>query len=205
MPPPRDYISHSQFALFNRDPQEYYQQYYVAPVRRSSNKMNLGTVFQKAWCDPEYNYERVLRDLGFTPNYTRAMTTALNHADTVRPPKELTEVEVRAQGMGLDCTILAKLDALVGTRRLPAIIENKYGKPLTPEQVAVNDQFTWYILTVYLDTGVTPGLRVQSYNSSSGIPTIYHVTRTIGELRELAGRIGSVWARIKANDFSQYA
>lgn len=203
--PPRPYFSHSQFALFNRNPEEYYQQYYISPIDNATPKMTLGKIFQEAWCDPEYDYEKMLREIGYTPDYARAMRTALEHPDTVRVDKKDTEKILKAKGMGLECTLLSKMDALVGTKKLPAIIENKYGKPLTVEQVRVNDQFTWYMLTVYLKLGVIPRMRVQSFNSKNGIPTIHHITRTKDDFRALIERINSSWTRIVKNDFNLYA
>jgi hypothetical protein len=221
MKPPRRYLSHSQFALFNVDPEKYFQDYYVSKIdildddevlESTKQKINLGKIFQLAWCDPEYNYAAALIKAGYTPDFTRAIRTALEHRQTMHVPKSRTEVIMRAKGLGLDCTILSKMDGMQQTSHTRRgrttkdvlIVENKYGKTLSADQVKMNDQFTWYMLTVYIKLGVMPRMLVQSFNSCTGIPTIYDVRRNKADFKSLIERINSTWARIVKNDYTKY-
>lgn len=198
--PPLKYISHSQFWLFNNNPAEYYQQYYIARVDQPTDKMIFGKIFQEAWSDPKYDYKTELKKAGFTPSKELVIERALQHPDTKRLPVSKTEKKVYAKGLGLNYQIMGILDGFSDGE----IIENKTGKVWSKKMVDESDQITWYSLLVYIKYGYMPKFRLQSFNSNNGMPTIYVGKRKVGQLKELVKRINSMVARIEAGDFNNY-
>lgn len=198
---PLPYISHSAWALFNRDPLEYFQQYFVGRVDKPTLKMSLGKIFQEAWCDPKYDYAKKLKELGVTGDYERIMRTALEHPHTVRLKKNQCEREYVVKGRGLKHPIMAVFDG--EQDNAPVIIENKYGAVWSEKMARESKQLLWYSLTYLIKRGKMPKILLQSFNSRSGVPTQYWIKHTVYEVDILVTEINNVVDRIKAGDFEK--
>lgn len=199
---PKAYISHSQFVLFKRDPMAYYEQYFVAKIDEPTDKMSLGKIFQEAWCDPKYNYEKKLKEVGFNSDKTRVIKTALEHPATVKLPKNKTEKQFVVTSREIDYPILAQLDGLDANIKL--IVENKFGQPWNQEKVSTDSQITWYLLCYKLQYNHLPKFLLQSFNSRNGIPNKFWAKRRKEDFDRLISEINGMVARIKAGDFEQY-
>jgi hypothetical protein len=211
---PLPYLSHSAFALFNRDPMAYYEQYYVARYQEERAPMTLGKIFQLAWCDPKYDYAEALKKAGFTSDKARAIKTALEHPATIRLPKKLTEKSITIKGRGLEYPILAQLDGLDPEANL--IVENKFGVPWTQERVNNgmyrdsegvehrDRQLTWYTLVYWIKYRKYPKFLLQSFNGKHGAPNKFWVKKYSVDLDMLIHDINSMVARVTAGDFEKY-
>lgn len=199
---PLPYISHSQLWLFENDPEEYYQQYFVARVDEPTEKMIFGKIFQEAWSDPKCNWRQKLKEAGFNGDKTRVIETALAHKETVRLPKSKTEKRITVKHPDVPYPLLAILDGKDDDRVL--IVENKMGQVWKQDRVNTDAQLTWYILCYKLKHGKTPKLLLQSFNARNGIPTKYWVKRTQKDFDELITRINNMVTRIEAGDFTKH-
>ena len=200
---PKPYISHSQFYLFERDPMAYYEQYFVARVDQATPKMIFGKIFQEAWSDPKYNYEKALRENGFTSDKLRVIKTALAHPEATRLPKNKTEKKMTIKHPGIkDYKLLAIMDGLETDKHI--ITENKMGVWWTERTVQESTQITWYMLSYYIKYGKMPRLRLQSYNANNGFPRVFWAKRTKKDFDYLIARLCSMISRIEAGDFNKY-
>lgn len=211
---PLPYLSNSAFELFQKDPMAYYTQYYVARLDESKPAMDLGKIFQLAWCDPKYDYVAALKKLGFNGDKARAMKNALTHPATVRLPKRKTEKQVIVKHPTLAYPILAQFDGIETDD--PLIVENKWGIPWTQERVDTGiyfdmegkrrraRQITWYILAYKLKYGKMPKFLLQSFNGKNGVVNKFWAKRTVADLKELTADIESMVRRIEAGDFKKY-
>lgn len=211
---PLPYLSNSAFNLYEKDPMEYYEQYFVARVQEESEPMTLGTIFQEAWCDKKYDYAKALEEAGFNGDKERAIKTALEHHATVKLPKKYTEKKLTVQGRGLEYPILAQFDGYRPDAIL--VVENKFGAPWTQERInnsvyydkegvkRRDRQLTWYILTFYIKHRKMPKFLLQSFNSKNGTPRKFWVTRTMYDLDMLIQDINNMVTRVQAGDFNKY-
>lgn len=209
---PLPYLSVSSFELFEKDPMEWYQQYFVGRLRKESAPMTLGTIFQEAWCNPKYDYAAALKAAGFTSDKARAMRTSLAHPQTVRLPKSKTEREFRAKGLGLKFPILVKADGL--DTDVDLIVENKWGAVWSQKRVddgiyfdadqkrRQGRQVTWYILGYMIKYGRMPKFLLQSFNGKNGIPNHLWAKRTAYDLDKLVFDINNMVDRVTAGDFN---
>ena len=200
---PLPYISHSQFWLFNHDPEKYYQQYYVSRLDQATKPMIFGKIFQEAWCDRGYNYPKKLRKAGFTPDYVRIIKTAFDHPKMIRFPKIQTEKQYRAIGMGLKHPILGIFDGFKLKDRW--LLENKTGKALwTQERTDDATQITWYALICYLEFGFMPKrLTLQSISSRNGQVVVHETKRDKEDFKFLIDAINEMHDRIVDGDFNK--
>lgn len=200
---PLPYISHSQFWLFENDPMEYYQQYFVARVDEPTDKMIFGKIFQEAWSDPKYNWRKALKEAGFNGDKTRVIENALSHKETYRLPKSKTEIKLEIQHPDIaDYKLLGFLDGLEKNKH--TITENKMGAWWTEKTVKESTQITWYMMSYYVKYGKIPKLRLQSFNANNGIPHIFWAKRTKADFADLITRINNMITRIEAGDFEKY-
>lgn len=214
---PLPYISHSSFALFQFDPLEWYQQYYVARVDKQSEPMTLGKIFQLAWSNPKYNYAKALEDEGFTSDKARVITTALANPEVIRLPKKLTEKELIVQGRGLNYPILAQLDGEDTNAQL--IVENKFGIPWKQDRLDTgvywlgdgkrdglcrDRQKTWYMLAYYIKHRKKPKFVLQSFNKNNGQLTKLWGHSTAYDFDLLIKDINDMVTRIEAGDFEKH-
>lgn len=204
---PKPYISWSQFWLYQNNPLEYYQQYFVCPIDRKSQKMTLGSIFQLSWCDSKYDYTSELHKAGFTSNYSRIIKTALHHKDTLKINKCETEKKIRLtkkeiEDLKISYPILGVLDGFCKEQKL--VIENKFGINWTKERVKNDKQITWYSLCVYARYGFIPQVALQSFNSRTGIPNVFRVKRNKSDLRQLVREINNMVALVRAGNFEKY-
>jgi len=206
---PLPYISYSQWWLFKRDPEEYFQQYYIARVDEQTDPMLLGKIFQEAWCDPEgYDYAKELWDAGFTPDKARIMKTALDHPYLIKAEEmKETEKEIkatprkkRAKELGLTYTIMGVLDGWDGR-----VIENKFGAPWSQQRADEAEQATWYALLTYIEEGTIPEIILQSINSRHGIPSCFRTKRNKNDLKQMVEEINNMVKLLRAGDFTQRA
>lgn len=207
--PPKEYISHSQWTLWKRDPLEYYSSYYVEKADIETDPMTLGKIFQKAWCDPKYEYEKEFKQLGYTLDKARVVRTALAHPALIKPSKGTwtTEYELhvnpqhkRAKEFKLSYPIMGIMDGYDGK----LVLENKIGAPWNKQRVDDETQLTWYALLIYIKHGFIPNLILQSVNGKHGIPTLYETSRTKKQLKELVEEINIMVSFLKKGDFSQH-
>lgn len=199
---PLPYISHSQLWLFEHDPEEYYQQYFVARVDEPTDKMIFGKIFQEAWSDPKCNWRQQLKDAGFNGDKTRVIETALAHKETVRLPKSKTEKRVKVKHPDVPIPLLAIFDGKDDDRTV--IVENKMGLVWKKDRVESDAQLTWYILCYKLKYGRVPKLLLQCFNARNGIPTKFWVKRTQKDFDDLITRINNMITRVEAGDFTKY-
>jgi len=199
---PKPYISPSQFMLFNRDPMAYYEQYFVARIDEATTKMTFGKIFQKAWCDKKYNYEKALQEHGFTSDKIRVIKTALTHPETIRLSKNKTEKTIRIKHPDIigGYELLCILDGLDDD----LIIENKMGAWWTGQRVEDSVQLTWQIMSFYIKYEKMPTCLLQSFNSNNGIPRLILAKRTKQDFQNLITDINSMITRIEAGDFEKY-
>lgn len=186
---------------------EYYQQYYIARLDEPTEPMMIGKIFQKAWCDPKYPYERELNRLGFTSEKTRVIKTALEHPALIKSDTWQTEyridvapVQYRAKEFGLTYPIMGSLD---GYDR-GVVLENKIGYPWNQQRADESTQITWYSILVYVKHGIIPNSIIQSVNGKHGIPALFKTKRTKKQLKEMVEEINSMVAFLEAGDFNQY-
>lgn len=207
--PPKEYISHSQWTLWKRDPLEYYRSYYIAKIDNETDPMTLGKVFQKAWCNPKYDYETEFKQLGYTPDKARVVRTALAHPALIKPAEGVWETEYelhvspkhkRAKEFKLLYPIMGIMDGYDGR----VVVENKIGAPWNKKRVDEDTQLTWYALIIYIKHGFIPNLILQSVNSKHGIPTIYETRRTKKQLKELVEEINNMVTMLYKADFNQH-
>lgn len=199
---PLPYLSFSAFDLYQRDPIEFYQQYFVCRVDRATAKMTLGKIFQEAWSDPKYDYKKALKSAGFTSNYERIVRTALEHPRTVRLPKNKCEKKYIVKGRGLAYPIMGVFDGDdVGKK---TIIENKFGAVWSQDTVTKHKQITWYMLVNKIKRGYMPKFLLQSYNAKNGIPKHYWAKRYEFDLDKLVQEINTMVARVQAGDFEKH-
>ena len=198
---PRPYLSYSQFYLYQNDPMEYYQQYYVCRVDEPTPKMLFGKIFQEAWCDKKYDYAKELKAAGFTANYERVIREALSHKSTVFLPKSMTEYRMLVKHPRLNYPVLSIFDGFRPSARL--IVENKMGVVWTQERVDTDKQLTWYLLSCKLKLGFVPKMLLQSFNSNNGIPTQYWVKRYQFDFDKLIQDINTMVERLEAGDFDR--
>ena len=200
---PKPYISHSQFYLFIRDPMAYYEQYFVGRVDEPTPKMVFGKIFQEAWSDKNYDYEKALQENGFTSDKLRVIKTALTHSETFKLPKNKTEIKLEIQHPDIaDYKLLGFLDGL--EKNIHTITENKMGVWWTEKTVQESTQITWYMMSYYVKYGKMPKLRLQSFNANNGIPRIFWAKRKVLDFKFLIENINSMIARIEASDFEKY-
>jgi len=198
---PKPYISPSQLMLFERDPMAYYEQYFVARVDEPTQKMSFGKIFQEAWCDKKYNYEKELQKHGFTSDKLRVIKTALSHPETIRMAKSKTEKTITIKHPKIkDYKLLCILDGEDNN----TIVENKMGAWWTDKTVKDSVQLTWQMLAFYVKNKKMPKMKLQSFNSNNGIPRIFEVKRTKADFEKLVARINSMITRIEAGDFEKY-
>lgn len=207
--PPKEYISHSQWTLWKRDPLEYYRNYYIGRNDYETDPMTLGKIFQKAWCDPRYDYETEFRSLGYTHDKARVVKTALEHPALIRPVGKEWETEYeltvkpshkRAKEFKLIYPIMGIMDGYDGK----TVLENKIGAPWNKQRVEDDTQLTWYALLIYIKYGFIPALKLQSVNSKHGIPTLYETSRTKKQLKELVEEINNMVTLLYKADFNQH-
>ena len=200
---PLPYISHSQFWLFENDPMEYYQQYFVCRIDEPTDKMILGKVFQEAWSDPKYPWRDKLKEAGFNGDKVRVIETALAHKEAVRLAKNKTEKRLEIEHPDVaDYKLLSIMDGL--ELDIHTITENKMGKWWTQKTVEESTQITWYMMSYYVKYGKMPKLRLQSYNGNNGIPRVFWAKRTKADFDALITRINNMVTRIEAGDFAKY-
>lgn len=211
---PLPYLSHSAFALFQRDPMAYYEQYYVGRFQEEKEPMTVGKIFQKAWCDPKYNYVEALKKAGFNGDKARAIKTALEHPATVRLPKKLTEKQRIVTGRGLEYPILAQFDGEDVDANL--LVENKFGVAWTQDRVNNGEyydsegvkrrdrQLTWYTLVYWIKYRKFPKFLLQSFNGKHGAPNKFWVKKYAVDLDILVNDINNMVARILAGDFEKH-
>jgi len=199
---PCPYVSYSQLALFERDPMEYYQQYFVARVDYATDKMTFGKIFQEAWCDPKFDYTQALTKAGFTSDYVRVIKTALSHPDTIKMPKKYTEQKILVKTNKMLWPMIANLDGF--SLALELMVENKMGVWWSEKQVKESDQLTWYIMSVKLQYGLIPRAVLQSFNSKNGIPKLHVVKRSQADFDALVQRVNNMVTRIEAGDFEKH-
>lgn len=211
---PLPYLSKSAFELYERDPIEYYKEYFVCRKNIQNDKMILGTIFQEAWCDKKYDYKKELKKAGFNSDSERAITTALNHHALTKLPKSKTEKKWTVQGLGLNYPILAIFDGL--DEDIDLIVENKFGAPWNKKRIETemftdsngqqqrDRQATWYALVYYIKKGKIPKFMLQSVNSRSGIPNKFYIKKTLKDLKELVMEINTMVERVTSGDFNKY-
>lgn len=211
---PLPYLSKSAFELYEKDPMEYYEQYFVARVYEESEAMTLGTIFQEAWCDPKYNYKKALKEAGFNSDKARAIENALNHPATIKLPKKKTEKSVTVQGRGLRYPVLAQFDGLDPDINL--IVENKFGAVWTQDRVnssvyydkdrkqRKDRQLTWYTLVYWIKYRKFPKFLLQSFNGRNGIPNKFWVKKYAADLDMLVADINNMVTRVQSGDFEKY-
>ena len=197
---PCPYVSYSQLALFERDPLEYYQQYFVARVDWATDKMTFGKIFQEAWCDKKYDYVKELTKAGYTSDFIRVVKTALAHPDTVSMPKSFTEKRLLVKTDKMLWPMLAILDGF--RKPLKLLVENKMGVWWSQKMVDESPQLTWYMMSVYLEYGFVPKTLLQTFNSKSGIPRLFVVKRTKKDFEALIDRVNIMVTKIQAGDFT---
>ena len=214
---PLPYISHSSFSLFQWDPLEWYQQYYVARVEKKSEPMTLGKIFQLAWSNPKFDYTEALKAEGFTSDKARIIKQALENKEVIRLPKGLTEKELIVQGRGLNYPILAQLDGEETNADL--IVENKFGVVWKQERLDTgiywlgdgprtglcrDRQKTWYMLAYYLKHKKKPKFLLQSFNGKNGQLTKLWGKSTMYDFDLLINDINNMVTRIEAGDFEKH-
>lgn len=200
---PLDYISHSQFYLFMRDPMAYYEQYFVGRVDNATPKMIFGKIFQEAWSDKKYNYEKELYKNGFTSDKLRVIKTALSHPEAKNLPKNKTEKQITIKHPDIKrYKLLSIFDGLEKDKHI--ITENKMGAWWTERTVQESTQITWYMMSYYIKYGVIPRLCLQSYNANNGFPRKFWAKRTKKDFDNLVIDINSMITRIEAGDFNKY-
>jgi len=198
---PLPYLSYSAFELYQTDPMEFYQQYFIGRIDRTTPKMTLGKIFQEAWSNPKYDYVTELKNEGFTSNQARIITTALGHKQTVQLPKSKCEKKHTVIGEGLNYPILGIFDGDDEAAQL--VVENKFGAPWNQQRVDSHRQLTWYALIVKIKRGYIPKLLLQSINSKTGIPSKYWTRRTRFDIDCLVHDINNMVARVEAGDFNE--
>ena len=200
---PKPYISHSQFYLFIRDPMAYYEQYFVGRVDEPTPKMVFGKIFQEAWSDKSYDYEKALQENGFTSDKLRVIKTALAHPETIRLPKSKTEKKITIKHPDIeDYKLLSIMDGL--DKEKDIIIENKMGMWWNEIIVEHSSQITWYMMSYYIKYGKMPKLFLQSFNANNGFPRIFKVKRTNLDFKMLIRGINSMITKIESGDFEKY-
>ena len=198
---PKPYISPSQLMLFERDPMAYYEQYFVARIDAPTQKMTFGKIFQEAWCDKKYNYEKELQKHGFTSDKLRVIRTALSHPDTIKMAKSKTEKTITIKHPDIkDYKLLCILDGLDRNE----ITENKMGVWWTEKTVQESVQLTWQMMSFYIKNKKMPKLRLQSFNANNGFPRIFWAKRTKADFDNLVLRINSMITKIESGDFEKY-
>jgi len=198
---PRPYVSPSQLMLFERDPMEYYQQYFVAKVDMATDKMTFGKIFQLAWCDKKYDYIKALKDAGFTSDYERVIKTALANPATIKMPKSKTETEITVKNDKMLWPMLCILDGF--EPKLKTVIENKMGAWWSKKMVKESVQLTWQMMSVKMKYGFKPKLLLQSFNAKSGIPRLFVAKRTQADFDALIERVNNMVTKIQAGDFTK--
>lgn len=198
---PLPYLSYSAFDLYQRDPLEFYQQYFVARVDRATTKMTLGKIFQEAWRSRKYNYRKALEKAGFTGNHERAIRTALEHPRTIRLPAAKTERKHTVKGHGLKYPILAIFDG--DDEKAKLLVENKFGAVWSQEMADTAKQITWYALVCKIKRGYIPKIVLQSFNAKNGIPKHLWTTRYAFDLDKLVHEINSMVAKVEAGNFEK--
>ncbi len=197
---PRPYLSHSQFWLFNHDPEEYYKQYYIARIDKPTPKMVLGKLFQEAWSDRAFNYIKALKKAGFNSDQARIFKFALEHPTTIRFPKNKTEKRLDGKGLGLKYPIMGYLDGFDKAKR--HLVENKLGVVWTQDRADESTQITWYALLIYLNFKFIPKRNtLQSFNGRNGMPNLRETKRIKQDLKFLVEAINEMHDRILADDF----
>lgn len=197
---PLPYLSYSAFDLYQRDPMEFYQQYFIGRVDRATPKMILGKIFQEAWSDPKYDYVAELRKAGFTSNYERIIKTALTHPQTINLPKGKCEKKFIVKGRGLNYPIMGIFDGDDEDKEL--IVENKFGAVWSKSTVETHKQLTWYSLVNKIKRGYIPKVLLQSFNSKNGIPTKFLVKRSALEIDRLVQEINEMVAKVENGIFN---
>jgi hypothetical protein len=198
---PCPYVSYSQLALFERDPLEYYQQYFVARVDYATDKMNFGKIFQEAWCDPKYNYQKALQEAGFTSDYVRVIKTALSHPKTIKFPKIMTEHRITVKTDKMLWPMLAILDGFDKSKKL--ICENKMGIWWTDKMVKESPQITWQMMSIKIQHGFMPKEILQSFNSRTGEPRLFVAKRNKKDFDDLIIRVNNMVTKVQAGDFNK--
>lgn len=198
---PRPYVSPSQLMLFERDPMEYYQQYFVAKVDMATDKMTFGKIFQEAWCDPKYNYEKELTKAGYTSDYVRVIKAALANPATIKMPKAMTETEITVKTDKMLWPMLCILDGL--NPKLKTVVENKMGAWWSEKMVKESLQLTWQMMSVKIDHGFKPKLLLQTFNAKSGIPRLFVAKRTESDFDALVERVNNMVTKVQAGDFTK--
>lgn len=198
---PLPYISYSAWALFQKSPVEYYQQYFIGRIDKPTPRMLLGKIFQEAWSDPKYDYVKELKKVGFTSDYERIIRTALNHKQTVRLPKHKCERKHIVRSRELDHPIMAVFDG--EDKPIQLLVENKLGHVWTQHEADTSEQITWYVLAWKIKYRTFPkNILLQSFNGKNGLPTLLWTKRAQYDLDELTYRINQTVAKIKAGEFN---
>jgi len=198
---PCPYVSYSQLALFERDPLAYYEQYFVARVDWANEKMTFGKIFQEAWCDKKYNYEKELTKAGYTSDYVRVIKAALTNQATIKMPKIMTETKITVKTDKMLWPMLCILDGF--NPKLKTVIENKMGAWWSEKMVKESAQLTWQMMSVKIDLGFKPKHLLQTFNSKSGIPRLFVVKRTKNDFNDLVERVNIMVTKVQAGDFTK--
>lgn len=179
--------------------------------------MTRGKIFQLAWADPKYNYNKALYDEGFTSDNTRIVRQALDNDDVIRLPKKLTEKELIVQGRGLKIPILAQFDGKDTNAHL--VIENKFGVAWDQERLDTgvywldkkkrdglkrDRQKEWYMLVYYLKYHKKPKYLLQSFNGKNGKLVKLWGKSTMHDFDLLINDINNMVTRIEAGDFEKH-
>lgn len=196
---PLPYLSYSAFWLFQKDPMEYYKQYFICRVDEATPQMMLGKIFQEAWSDPKYDYVAALKEAGFTSDKARIIKTALENKDTLRLPKKKCEKKYTVQGMGLAYPIMGIFDGEDLDARLQ--IENKFGRHWNQAMADESKQITWYALVCYIKHGYIPKQVLQSFNSNNGQPKQFWTKRYMFDLDKLVIEINKMVEKVQRGEF----
>ena len=194
---PLPYISYSAWSLYLEDPTEYFSQYFVCRVDKPTIKMKIGKIFQEAWCDRSYDFEKRLKEEGATSDIARAMKRALDSKDTIRLEKSETEKKYIVRHAKLKHPIIAIFDG--ETKR--TIIENKYGTPWSKKMAEESKQLVWYSLVYKIRNGVMPQIILQTFSAKNGSVRQFKIKHKEWEIEQMIEEINAVVDRIKSGDF----
>lgn len=185
---PREYLSWSQFALFQRS-QKAYRDIYIYGNNYGSEAMRWGSKFA------------LHREIGIGGD------SEMEFAATFMPQYPLREHRMTARiktSRGL-CTILGIADGV--DRRRNILADDKTGKTRwTQALVDKNKQLTWNAYLYYLNYGRIPKLELNWYDTGTKKVYTFRTTRTKADFVRLHAEIDKVWdgiLRLMAREYAR--
>lgn len=174
------FISYSEFSTFYEDPNKYYQRYIVGIQEKPNQPMVFGSIIHKMFEDKDYDYNKALKEAGFTPDYNRIADTIKKNAP------EFPQHEVKLFVDTNEYSIFAIIDGVEEQN----LVEIKTGAAHWDQKRAdESDQITMYTLAWWLKFKDIKPFKLFTISSKNGKIKELRTLRTEEQIKQFQDRL----------------